>query len=604
MIPLGKGFFIFKLDNKEDKNMIQAGRWEVYNQVLWYRNWIPNFRPENHRTSLALIWVHLPGLSLEYWDEKTLFTICRASGDPVKVGEATLKFESGYYARILVNIDFAKKIPSKLWIKTKYRGFMQNVILTKPPKFCDKWKIIGHVLTECRFQEASNEIKTSQAVTPINTIHKSNSIRDPFDVFQTPINTIHTSTSFIQQEATDEENDKNMHEETVVSEKILQVVEDNTLEHNVVKYVNGKDGSISEEQIPSTSWSRVIQKPAAKQVPPSRDQQNHVINKVTSQPVPGKYNFRKNNAKGVFIAEPKVVCSASFCSKLNFPRMENKVIHNSFSNKKGNIWLFWNTTLPEPRVVSLSSQMITVEIGGALVSGIHAHVGVIQRRFLWAEMESISEMNKPWLAIGDFNSIVSQDEKIGGKAENRRAMQEFNNCLNNCDLIQAPKSGLLHSWSNCQHGDRRILCNLDRAVYNHKWFQMHENWSHKVGLRIASDHSTLLGGGAIIPKPSNAPFKFQKMWLTHPVFGNIHVKIKEAEEEVQKAMVISDQNPHDIEALDNLVAAENDYNKTLMQQFKQKFQVQESEDTESLLEVIPKVITDEDQQMLDALPEA
>ncbi|XP_026416501.1 uncharacterized protein LOC113311934 [Papaver somniferum] len=251
-------------------------------------------------------------------------------------------------------------------------------------------------------------------------------------------------------------------------------------------------------------------------------------------------------------------------------------------------------------------------------------------------MESISDLNKPWLAIGDFNSIVSQDEKIGGMEVNRRSMQKFNNCLNNYELIQAPKSGLMHSWSNCQHGDMRILCNLERAIYNHKWFQMHENWSYKVGLRIASDHSPLLGGGAIIPKPSNAPFKFQKMWLTHPVFGTIHVKIKEAEEEVQKAIVISDQNPHDIEALDNLVAAENDYNSkkvqlnTMLKQkdrikwvkegsantesenhcrnscatLQAKILISRTEDAESLLEEIPKVITDEDQKMLDALLEA
>ncbi|XP_026419629.1 uncharacterized protein LOC113315582 [Papaver somniferum] len=378
--------------------------------------------------------------------------------------------------------------------------------------------------------------------------------------------------------------------------------------------------------------------------------------KVISQPV------------AVFIAEPKVVCSASFCSKLNLPGMENKIIHNSVSNKKGNIWLFWNKTLPEPKVVSMSIQLITVDIGGALVSG-----------------------------------IMHMMKKIGGRAANRRSMQEFNDCLNNCELMLAPKSGLMHSWSNCQHGNKRILCNLDISIYNHKWFQMHEDWSYKVGVRISSDHSPLLGGGATIPKPSNAPFKFQKMWLTHPefmevvsqswdedivgdppyvfqqkvkrlknvlklwnwsVFGNIHVKIKEAGEEVIKSMAHSDQNPQDIDALNNLVAAENDYNsrevqlntmlkqkerinwikegssntgffhtnlkirqsksliseledlnvnlvsdqkiiaETLVHHFKEKFQYQQTEEVDSLLEVIPNVVTEEDQQMLDAIPDA
>ncbi|XP_026399016.1 uncharacterized protein LOC113294854 [Papaver somniferum] len=283
----------------------------------------------------------------------------------------------------------------------------------------------------------------------------------------------------------------------------------------------------------------------------------------------------------------------------------------------------------------MSSQMITVSIGGVLVSGIHAHVGVVQRRFLWSEMELISDLKQPWLAIGDFNSIVSSDEKIGGRATNRRVMQEFNTCLDNCELIQAPKSGLQFSWSNCQHGNKRIL-----------------------------------SGSASIPKPSNIPFKFQKMWLSHPgfmdlvsncwnedivgdpafvllqklkrlknilrdwnwnMFGNVHVKIKEAEEEVQKAMKLSDNNPTDAAMLNNLVMAENNHNSreirqsrnfiskledsngdiisdqkkiayTLVNHFEQKFQFQETEEADSLLEVIPEVITKEDQQMLDAVP--
>ncbi|XP_026399047.1 uncharacterized protein LOC113294889 [Papaver somniferum] len=144
IIPLGKGFFTIKLDNEKDKGYIKAGKWEVRHQELWTRNWIPNFRPENHRTSYANIWVHLPGLSLEYWDEQTLFIICNALGTPFKVDEATLNVKSGLYASVLVNIDLAKKVPNKLWIKIKFGGFMQDVLLTNLPKFCHNCKIVGH----------------------------------------------------------------------------------------------------------------------------------------------------------------------------------------------------------------------------------------------------------------------------------------------------------------------------------------------------------------------------------------------------------------------------------------------------------------------------
>ncbi|XP_026458970.1 uncharacterized protein LOC113359574 [Papaver somniferum] len=526
MIPLGKGFFTIKLDSEIDKMTIKSGKWEVYNQVLWIRNWIPDFRPENHRTSAAMIWVHLPGLSLEYWDEKTLFTICRALGTPVKVDEATLNYDNGYYARVLVNIYFANKIPNKLWIKTKFGGFMHNVILIKPPKFCDHCKIVGHLNMECRVKNFSPQEVTKPTVnlTPKSTTH-SQGIK--FDISDTLFCSGNQHKGYVSnsKEADNCETPLMQFQSVGVGHQVNPVdisAEDSAVEKSVINFINGKDGSMSEERVPTTSWSKIIQKPSTSKTKPAPLQQKEVIAKNKAQQVNNKYNFRKNQGKGVvFIAEPKISCNATFCNKLNLPGMQIMVIHNSVLNKKGNIWLFWNKHLPTPTVISMSTQMITVNIGGNLISGIHAHVGEVQRRNLWAKMEVISKLNLPWLAIGDFNAFLTAEEKSGGITPNTRNMLEFNNCLDKCDLMQASKSGCEYSWSNCQHGAKRILCNLDKAVINNLWIQKYEGWSYKVGLRIASDHSPLLRGCVRCPKPKNVPQKFQKIWIEHPNFMEV-----------------------------------------------------------------------------------
>ncbi|XP_026419529.1 uncharacterized protein LOC113315469 [Papaver somniferum] len=220
-------------------------------------------------------------------------------------------------------------------------------------------------------------------------------------------------------------------------------------------------------------------------------------------------------------------------------------IHNTTSSHKGNIWLFWSSSISTPSVVSITSQMITV-------------------------------------AVGDFNTILSIEEKVGARAPSRISMLDFNECLDQCQLLQAPKNGLDFSWSNCQYGDRRILCHLDKSLYNMEWLEKFPNWGYKVGLRVVSDHSPLLGGCVNIPKPRNVPFRFQKMWLEHSdfmnlvaenwalqmpgdpafvymqklkrlkqvlkdwnwnVFGDVQTKIKEAEEDVRIKMIISDSDP-------------------------------------------------------------
>ncbi|XP_026435150.1 uncharacterized protein LOC113332867 [Papaver somniferum] len=150
LIPLGKGFFTIKLSNEEDKNHIKSGTWEAMDQILKVRNWIPNFRSENQRTSKAMIWVQFPSLSLEYWDEKTLFTISRAIGNPIKVDSATLQYQNGYYA---------------------------------------KCKIVGHYQSECRLKKSVEEgFSVEQSVklsSPINGSPKKPDISIPAPAIQT-----------------------------------------------------------------------------------------------------------------------------------------------------------------------------------------------------------------------------------------------------------------------------------------------------------------------------------------------------------------------------------------------------------------------------------
>ncbi|XP_026384454.1 uncharacterized protein LOC113280031 [Papaver somniferum] len=444
------------------------------------------------------------------------------------------------------------------------------------------------------------------------------------------------------------------------------MVEDNSLESSVIKFVNGKDSIVSSERVPVTSWFRVVQKSSSQKTKTGEGEitvcQVNAASTSTSTQFPGQVNTAPTST-GTQFPKPKVFCSSSFCNKLNLPGMQCMVIHHSISNKKGNIWLFWNKNLPTSSVVSMSSQMVTVDIGGVLVSGVHAHVRVVQRRFLWAKMEVISDLNFPWLAIGDFNAITSVDEKIGGKAPKRSAMMEFNNCLDTCSLMHAPKTGLIYRWSNCQHESKRILCNLDRVVFNQLWLQKFEDWEYKVGLRVASDHAPLLGGCVNIPKLKNAPMRFQKMWLSHPNFMDVVQNFKEVEGKVQEAMLNSDNNPFDEEALDNLVAAQNlhsskeaqlhtflkqksrnkwikdgaantgflheklkirkarnsiseleDQNgniisdekkisEELIEYFEQKFKYKEVEDVEHMLNDIPEVRTSDNQEMIEKVPD-
>ncbi|XP_026378725.1 uncharacterized protein LOC113273179 [Papaver somniferum] len=133
----------------------------VESQTLKLIAWEPNFNPETQKTSSAFVWIFFPGLSIEYWKEGILLQLGRA----IKVDEVTLKKEIGYYASVLVEVDFAKFIPAKVIVEYKYGKFEQAIQISKKPKFCNHCSIVGHLTTECRAKRT--ETTTTEKVQEV-----------------------------------------------------------------------------------------------------------------------------------------------------------------------------------------------------------------------------------------------------------------------------------------------------------------------------------------------------------------------------------------------------------------------------------------------------
>ncbi|XP_026384019.1 uncharacterized protein LOC113279544 [Papaver somniferum] len=149
-IPIGKGFFIIKLENKDDMKLVYEGFWEIEMQYLKLRLWERDFKPELQKSSSAFVWMMFPVLSIQYRKEDILMSMGREIGRPIHVDATTLKKEIGYYASILVEIDLANVIPNKVVFESKYCNFEQETRVSKFPKFCSQCKIVGHLVTECR----------------------------------------------------------------------------------------------------------------------------------------------------------------------------------------------------------------------------------------------------------------------------------------------------------------------------------------------------------------------------------------------------------------------------------------------------------------------
>ncbi|KAF5200133.1 hypothetical protein FRX31_010279, partial [Thalictrum thalictroides] len=70
-------------------------------------------------------------------------------------------------------------------------------------------------------------------------------------------------------------------------------------------------------------------------------------------------------------------------------------------------------------------------------------------------------------------------------------MHEFFEAMNNCLVQEVVTDGQFFTWSNKQHGNRRITSVLDRAFCNQAWSNLFPGWKYTVGSRFASDHAPL-----------------------------------------------------------------------------------------------------------------
>ncbi|KAL5723152.1 hypothetical protein ACHQM5_006580 [Ranunculus cassubicifolius] len=151
LTPLGKGFFMLRLDNRDDFVRIWAKSWKFGNQVVKSTQWYPEFDPEKQVPSTSLLWVRFPTLNQQYWDYEALMRIGRGVGNPVGVDQRTLSRELGYFANVLIEIDLSKPIADQVSVKEEDgSSFLQDVEIQNLPTTCSHCKGIGHTMYQCR----------------------------------------------------------------------------------------------------------------------------------------------------------------------------------------------------------------------------------------------------------------------------------------------------------------------------------------------------------------------------------------------------------------------------------------------------------------------
>ncbi|KAK9732996.1 hypothetical protein RND81_04G036900 [Saponaria officinalis] len=227
--------------------------------------------------------------------------------------------------------------------------------------------------------------------------------------------------------------------------------------------------------------------------------------------------FMHNNNVGLFGLLETKVNSAKVNNVISNMCDGWSVSTNCRWHSGGRIWVLWNPALFVIQFLEYSPQLIHMNVCSRTCSAqfhltmVYVFNGVHEREDLWGALKRIADsINGPWAWAGDFNYVLSPDERLGGQSTVLE-MDQFHQCVSFCGMMDITASGSLFTWNNKQIPEDRICSRLDRFMVNASWVGSLPNYTvyfHPEGIfdhtpcTVSDFHEERRGGS----------FKYLNMW--------------------------------------------------------------------------------------------
>jgi exonuclease III len=159
----------------------------------------------------------------------------------------------------------------------------------------------------------------------------------------------------------------------------------------------------------------------------------------------------------------------------------------------------------------------------------YGHPVTAKRHESWALLEHLKHFQPiPWVCIGDFNEILTQEEKTGAVLRKERQMDQFRDVLEACNLRDLGFIGARHTWTNGRHDEQFVSERLDRALANMQWRALFREVKVFVLAGRASEHKPIMlhfGIDGEDTRVYHKSFKFEAKWQLDEEFPEV---VKEA----------------------------------------------------------------------------
>uniref|UniRef100_A0A803PSG1 RNase H type-1 domain-containing protein n=1 Tax=Cannabis sativa TaxID=3483 RepID=A0A803PSG1_CANSA len=175
-------------------------------------------------------------------------------------------------------------------------------------------------------------------------------------------------------------------------------------------------------------------------------------------------------------------------------------------------------------------------------TGFYGHPQVNQRIHTWTKLKRCFNIAplRPWLVMGDFNEVLSNNEKIGGPIRNQHQIQPFQSTIDLCHLTPLIFEGELCTWTNkCQGAGHQLQPAFkSRFRFEKIWLQddqcldiIQRQWTENSPDHILRDIDNLASGISFanlrssygingitsqVPTATSTTIKTQAKWIAPP----------------------------------------------------------------------------------------
>ncbi|KAK6779932.1 hypothetical protein RDI58_022116 [Solanum bulbocastanum] len=121
----------------------------------------------------------------------------------------------------------------------------------------------------------------------------------------------------------------------------------------------------------------------------------------------------------------------------------------------------------------------------------------------------------PWLVIGDFNSVLNSEDRLGGNPVTWAEVIDLQTCIDTCSLVDLAHNGPRYTW-NDRNASQRIYLEIDWMFINNEWLTYMSACKAMYLNEVINDHCPIKITFEENNVKTRRAFKYCNVWSKHP----------------------------------------------------------------------------------------